>query len=139
MFLSLCPQNEALCVAVLESDWQPTTKIHFQAVFRLFVQVNPNTKHKNTFYSQIQGQLSQWLVMLVCMLSCFSCVRLCATLWTVACQVALSMGFSRKEYRKGSHALPQGIFPTCVSCTAGGFFTTEPPRTPQHQLHITIH
>ena len=58
MFLSLCPQNEALCVAVLESDWQPTTKIHFQAVFRLFVQVNPNTKHKNTFYSQIQGQLS---------------------------------------------------------------------------------
>ena len=32
------------------------------------------------------------------MLSCFSCVRLCVTPWTVACQTPLSMGFSRQEY-----------------------------------------
>ena len=31
-------------------------------------------------------------------LSCFSCVRLFATPWTVACQAPLSMGFSRQEY-----------------------------------------
>ena len=31
-------------------------------------------------------------------LSCFSCVRLFAILWMVACQVPLSMGFSRQEY-----------------------------------------
>ena len=32
------------------------------------------------------------------MLSCFSHVQLFATLWTVACQAPLSMGFSRQEY-----------------------------------------
>ena len=35
------------------------------------------------------------------MLSCFSCVQLFATLWTVAHQAPLSMGFSRQEYWSG--------------------------------------
>ena len=39
--------------------------------------------------------------MCVCMLSHFSRVRLFATLWTVACQAPLSMGFSRREYWSG--------------------------------------
>ena len=46
------------------------------------------------------------------MLSCFSCVQPFVTLWTVAHQAPLSMGFSRQEYWGGCHALPQGIFPT---------------------------
>ena len=33
----------------------------------------------------------------MCMLSCFSCVWLFATLWTIALQASLSMGFSRQE------------------------------------------
>ena len=33
-----------------------------------------------------------------CMLSCFSHVQLFVTLWTVAHQALLSMGFSRQEY-----------------------------------------
>ena len=53
-----------------------------------------------------------------------------ATLWTVAHQAPLSMGFSRQEYCCGCHALLQGIFPTQGSnlhcCVAGGFFTTVP-------------
>ena len=36
-----------------------------------------------------------------CMLSRFSCVRLCATLWTAAHQAPLSTGFSRQEYWSG--------------------------------------
>ena len=32
------------------------------------------------------------------MLSCFSCVWLFATLWTIACQGPVSMGLSRQEY-----------------------------------------
>ena len=36
-----------------------------------------------------------------CMLSCFSCIRLFETLWTVVCQAPLSMGFSRQEYWSG--------------------------------------
>ena len=37
----------------------------------------------------------------VCILSYFSCVRLVVSLWTLACQVPLSMGFSRQEYLSG--------------------------------------
>ena len=33
---------------------------------------------------------------IVCMLSCFSCVQLFASPWTVACQAPLSLGFSRQ-------------------------------------------
>ena len=42
---------------------------------------------------------SQWLLLLL--LSRFSHVRLCATLWTVAYQAPPSMGFSRQEYWSG--------------------------------------
>ena len=37
----------------------------------------------------------------LCMLSCFSHVRLFATAWTVAHQVPLSMGVSMQEYWSG--------------------------------------
>ena len=37
----------------------------------------------------------------VCALSCFSHVRLFATLWTVAHQASLSMGFFKQEYWSG--------------------------------------
>ena len=43
-----------------------------------------------------------------CMLSCFSHVHLFATLWTVACQAPLSMGFSRQEYWSGLPCPPPG-------------------------------
>ena len=45
------------------------------------------------------------------MLSHFSCVQLCATLWAVACQAPLSMGFSRQEYWSGLHSPPPGDLP----------------------------
>ena len=35
------------------------------------------------------------------MLSCFSCVQLFTTPWTVTCQTLLSVGFSRQEYWNG--------------------------------------
>ena len=35
------------------------------------------------------------------MLSHFSSVQLFVTLWTIACQAALSMGFSKQEYWSG--------------------------------------
>ena len=44
-------------------------------------------------------------------LSPFSHVQLFATLWTVACQAPLSMGFFRQEYWS-SHSLLQRIFLT---------------------------
>ena len=71
---------------------------------------------------------------LVCaMLCCFSRVRLFATLWTVACQAPLSMGFSRKELWSGLPCplpgdLPDpGIEPASLMSPelAAGFFTTS--------------
>ena len=40
-------------------------------------------------------------IFLMCVLSCFSCIQLFVTPWTVACQALLSMGFSRQEYWSG--------------------------------------
>ena len=45
-----------------------------------------------------------------CMLSCFSCVWVCATLWTAAHQAPLSTGFSRQEYWSGLPFLSPGSF-----------------------------
>ena len=44
-------------------------------------------------------------------LSHFSHVRCCATLWTVTCQTSLSMGFFRKEYWSGLPCPPPGTLP----------------------------
>ena len=71
--------------------------------------------------------------MILCILSRFSCVWLFATLWTVACQVPLSMGFSGQEYWSGLPCpspgdLPDpGMEPTSLGspALAGGFFTTN--------------
>ena len=69
-----------------------------------------------------------------------SCVQLFATLWTVARQAPLSMGFPRQENWNGlpfppPEDLPDpGIEPVSpVSpALAGGFFTTELPGKPIH-------
>ena len=49
--------------------------------------------------------------MCACMLSRFSCVRPFATLWTVARQAPLSVGFSRQEYWSGLPCPPPGDLP----------------------------
>ena len=41
----------------------------------------------------------------------FTCVQLSVTLWTVACQAPLSMGFSRHEYWSGFPCLPPEDLP----------------------------
>ena len=68
-----------------------------------------------------------------CMLSHFSRVQLFATLWTVAHQVPLSVGFSRQEYWSGLLCPPlkdlpyPGIEPLSLTspALAGRFFTTS--------------
>ena len=68
----------------------------------------------------------------VCVLSHFSYIRLFLTLWRVACQAPLSMGFSRQEWWSGVPCPPAGnlghpgpnlhlMFPAL----AGGFFTSS--------------
>ena len=68
-----------------------------------------------------------------CLPSHFSCIWLFATLWTIAHQVPLSMGFSRQEHWSGlpfpspGDLLHPGIEPASLTSPslAGGFFTTS--------------
>ena len=64
-----------------------------------------------------------------------SCVQFFVTLWTVACQTSLSMGFSRQEYWSGlpfpsPGDLPDpGINPGSPTLPAGSL-PSEPPEKP---------
>ena len=75
----------------------------------------------------------------LCVLNCFS--RVCLwTLWTLAHQAPLSMGFSRQEYWSGLPCPSPGDLPKLVigpttHALAGGLFTTEPPRKPLHMMY----
>ena len=53
----------------------------------------------------------EWWATQVCVLSCFSCVRHFVTLWTVACQAPLPMGFCRQEYWNALPIPPPGDLP----------------------------
>ena len=69
-----------------------------------------------------------------CMLNRFIRVQIFATLWTIACQAPLSIGFSRQEYWSELQCPPPGDLPdpgiestSLVSpALAGGFVTTSP-------------
>ena len=63
-------------------------------------------------------------------------VQLSVTLWTIAHQAPLSMQFSKQEYWSGLPFPPPGelLHPgteTVTPALAGGFFTLEPPGSPQ--------
>ena len=51
------------------------------------------------------------IITVVCVLSPFSHVRLCAIPWIVAFQASLSMEFSRQEYWSGFPCPPPGDLP----------------------------
>ena len=59
-----------------------------------------------------------YTIMCCAVLSHFSCIQHFVTLWTVACQASLSMGFSRQESWSGLSCIPPrdlsnpGIEPT---------------------------
>ena len=73
------------------------------------------------------------MCMQACTVSCFSRVQLFATIWTVAHQAPLSIGFSRQEYQSGLPFPPPGDLPnpgieprSLISpALVGGFFTTS--------------
>ena len=74
---------------------------------------------------------------ITCMLSCFSHVQFFATLWTIAHQVLLSVGFSRQEYWSGLPCPPLRDLPdpkvkhhvSYVSSIVGRFLPLAPPSS----------
>ena len=77
--------------------------------------------------------LKQTLYILICVLSHFSRVWLCVSLWTVASQAPLFMGFSRQEYWSRFPCPLPGDLPNSgfepmflmSPALAGSFFTTS--------------
>ena len=78
------------------------------------------------------------------MLSHFSCVWLFATLWTIACQAPLSMGFSRQEYWSALPCPPPGDLPNPGLKPASlmhwqvGSLPLAPPGKPQKESVLTF-
>ena len=74
----------------------------------------------------------------VCVLCHFSCVWPFVTLWTIARQAPLSMGFSRQEYWSGLPYPPPGYLPDpgmepatpASPALQADSFPTEPPGKP---------
>ena len=85
-------------------------------------------------------------IMCACMLSHFSCVRLFGTLWTVAYQTHLSIGFSKQEYWNGFICPLPGNLPdpeiqamSLISSALSGRFFTISGTWKAHILHIYIY
>ena len=95
----------------------------------LFIQRRNTGLAKNfvwVFHMLVYGktQMNAWASpMHACVLSCFSHIWLFETLWTVAHQAPLSLGFSRQEYWSGLPFPSSGNLPDPVSYIAGGLFT----------------
>ena len=53
----------------------------------------------------------KWACCRCCLVTAVTAVRFCATLWTLARQAPLSMGFSRQEYWSGLPCPPPGDLP----------------------------
>ena len=72
----------------------------------------------------------EYIYGVVCVCVCLSCVQLFVTLWTVALQALLSMGFPRQEYWSGLPFPPPGDLPyleikPMSPALVGRFFTTS--------------
>ena len=80
--------------------------------------------------------------MCVCVCVCVpSGVQLCVIQWTVARQAPLCVGFSTQEYWSGLPFSTPGYLPNpgtepTSPALADGFFTTEPPGSPQMTMRI---
>ena len=96
-------------------------------------------------YNEHHSKKRGLFVFSLCVLSRFSCIQLFATLWAVAHQAPLSVGFPKKEYWSGlpfpsPGDLPHpGIEPMSpeTPALAGWVFTTEPPGKPK--IYYPVH
>ena len=73
------------------------------------------------------------------MLSCFSYAQLFVTIWTVACQAPLFMGFSRQEYWSGLPVPSPGDLPDLEIKPAPPALQADSlPQSQQGSLKYTI-
>ena len=104
--------HEANTILILKWDKDITRKVNYRLISLMNIDMKLfqwNTRKINP------AKYKRLYIMRPCMLSQFIYVWFFPTLWTVASQAPLSMGFSRQEYGVGCCTLFQGIFPTQLS------------------------
>ena len=86
------------------------------------------------FFFKSEVKLFFLCPLLLLLLSLFSHVRLCGPPWTAASQASIYRILQARMLEWVAMPCSRGIFPirdpTQASCTAGGFFTTEPLGSP---------
>ena len=89
-------------------------------------------RHFHAFVGYRKHSLSRHMLLL----SCFSCVQLFATLWTIAHQAPLPKGFSRQEYWSGLPCPPPGDLPGpgIELASQAGSLPLVPPGKPYSHL-----
>ena len=72
-------------------------------------------------------------------LSCFSCVRLFAPLWSIALRAPLSMGFSRQEYLSWLSFPTPGDLPNPgIELVSPALQANSLPTEPPRKTNITV-
>ena len=90
---------------------------------------------------EMRGRNREDPYLLLLLLSCFSCVQLCATPSTVSHQAPLCMRFPRQQYWSGlpfpsPEDLPNPGVERRFSCISGGLFTDWATREAPHTYYI---
>ena len=88
-------------------EWFPLLRLDL--LFHLLILRNDLFLYFSSFF--LRNLCWRWLGRGACLLSRFSCVWLCGTLWTVAHQAPVSMGFPRQAYWSGLPCSPPGDLP----------------------------
>ena len=91
---------------------------------------------EGTCFSNPTEHIQGRLCMRVCLPSPYSCVWLFVTLWVIACQSPLPMGFSRQEYWSGLPWPPPGDLPDPGIETASLNFSHIGRQVLYHWCHL---
>ena len=125
---SISPSNEYSRLISFRMDWLDLFAV--QGALKSLLQHHSGIVH----FSKVSCIC---VCVCVCVCACVCChfsrLQLFATLWTIACQAPLPMGFSKQEYWSGlpghppGDLLDPGIKPTFLMtyALAGRFFTTS--------------
>ena len=109
------PEGFYLCTSTVLETWScpnfsQTSSEHLARTLLSAKVLNAlGGEKRKTEWCKVIAQAAE-LIVHACLLTCFSCVRLCVTLWTVHCP-ALFMSFSRQEYWSGLPCPPIGDLP----------------------------
>ena len=95
LFITAGPWKQQRCLSA--GEWK--NKLWYKQTMEYYSVLKRN---------ELSSHEKIWWNLAPVLLSHFSRVRLNSTLWTVACQAPLSMGFSRQENWSGLPCLPPG-------------------------------